>query len=402
VVTSVAVNTPGSAAAPRQARAILFTSFEPSGDDHASAVIGEIARRYPRAEMYAWGGPKMQAAGATLVERTGESAVMGLPGLAKIREHQQINRRVQAWLAEHPQVGLHVAVDSPAANFPICEIAKKRRIRVVHLVAPQVWAWGSWRVKKLRRLSDLVLCLLPFEPAWFERHRVPARFVGHPLFDRPLDEPALVARAAELPQGAPRIALLPGSRPAELANNFPLLLESFRRLKRDSAGAVGVVAATTPAAVQRLRSDAASLGGWPAGLEIVAGETDAAIAWCQLALVVSGTVTLQVARQGKPMVIVYKSGRLFYELVGRWLVSAPYFTLPNLIAGREIVPELVPHFGDAEPIVQLASRLIEDEALAARQAQELGRVCEAFSGHSARDEAAEAIAQAAGLSVPRS
>jgi lipid-A-disaccharide synthase len=156
---------------------------------------------------------------------------MGLPGWSKIREHQQINKRIDAWLGEHPEVGVHVPVDSPAANFPICKIAKKHRARVMHLVAPQVWAWGSWRVNKLRKLSDLVLCLLPFEQSWFEGKRVPARFIGHPLFDEALDVSALDRRAAELPQGAPRLALLPGSRPAELSKNFPILLESFRRLK---------------------------------------------------------------------------------------------------------------------------------------------------------------------------
>jgi lipid-A-disaccharide synthase len=392
---------PPAARPPASARsAILFTAFEPSGDDHASAVIAAVRRRHPRAVIYAWGGPKMEAAGAQIIERTGDDAVMGVPGLAKIREHQRINKRIGAWLAAHPEVGVHVPVDSPAANFPVCEIARKHGMRVVHLVAPQVWAWGSWRVKKLRRLSDLVLCLLPFEQAWFERRGVPARFVGHPLFDTVLDTRALDARAAELPAGAPRIALLPGSRPAELRKNFPLLLESFRRLRSDSHGAAGVVAVTSEGAAGRLREDAARLGGWPQGLEIVWGETDAVVRWCQIALVVSGTVTLQVARQQRPMVIVYKSSRWFYEFVGRWIVSTPFFTLPNLIAGREIVPELVPHFGDAEPIVERVSRLIEDDAAASRQIEELGRVCAAFGGHTASESAAEAIAEAAGLTRP--
>lgn len=378
-------------------KAILFTSFEPSGDDHASVVIEIIKRRRPSAKIYAWGGPKMEAAGAEVVERTGQNAVMGLPGWSKIREHQQINKRIDAWLGEHPEVGVHVPVDSPAANFPICKIAKKHRARVMHLVAPQVWAWGSWRVNKLRKLSDLVLCLLPFEQAWFEGKRVPARFIGHPLFDEAIDLSALDRRAADLPQGAPKLALLPGSRPAELTKNFPILLESFRRLKHDYRGASGVVAATTPEVAERLRADAARLGGWPEGLEIVSGETDAVVTWCDLALVVSGTVTLQIARQAKPMVIVYKSSPVFYNLVGRWLVSTPFFTLPNLIAGREIVPEFVPHFGDAEPIVQMASRLIEDETLLERQRSELRKVANAFEGKHAAESAAEAVMQLAGL-----
>lgn len=390
---------PAPPAAAATAKAILFTSFEPSGDDHASTVIEHIKRRRPSAKIFAWGGPKMQAAGAEVVEQTGQNAVMGLPGWSKIREHQQINKRIDAWLANHPEVGVHVPVDSPAANFPICKIAKKHRARVMHLVAPQVWAWGSWRVNKLRRLSDLVLCLLPFEQAWFEKKRVPAKFIGHPLFDEALDLSRLDRRAAELPQGAPRLALLPGSRPAELTKNFPILLETFRRLKADYRGAAGVVAATTPAVADRLRADAAALGGWPEGLEIVSGETDAVVTWCDLALVVSGTVTLQIARQAKPMIVIYKSSPVFYHLVGRWLVATPFFTLPNLIAGREIVPEFVPHFGDAEPIVQMASRMIEDESLLQRQRSELRKVAEAFRGKNAAESAAEAVMRLAGLTA---
>jgi lipid-A-disaccharide synthase len=118
---------------------------------------------------------------------------MGIPGLGKVLEHLKINRAVKRWLQTHP-VALHVPVDSPAANFPICKIAKKSGARVVHLVAPQVWAWAEWRVNKLRRLTDLVLCLLPFEEQWFAMRGVKARFVGHPLFDEPLDYPAIDAR----------------------------------------------------------------------------------------------------------------------------------------------------------------------------------------------------------------
>jgi len=376
---------------------VLFTSFEPSGDDHASTVIAELKRRHPELRIYAWGGPHMAEAGAEVVERAGQDAVMGVPGLAKIQEHRQINARIGAWLDANP-VAVHVPVDSPAANFPICKMAHKRGVRVVHLVAPQVWAWGSWRVKKLRRLTDRVLCLLPFEEQWFERRGVPARFVGHPLFNRPLDDEALNVAASTMPAGSPRLALLPGSRPAELAKNFPLMLESFRRLRRDRPKTVGVVAATTESVAQRLRGDAESLGGWPDGLEIEIGQTDAVVRWCDLAIVVSGTVTLQVARQGKPMVIVYKASRLFYSLFARWVLTAPYYTLPNLIADREIVPELVPHFGDAEPIVQEATRLIEDEPYAQAQREALHQVIEKFSGHDASSLAADAIERMLGYS----
>gem|GEM_PF-167212 len=363
-------------------RGILFTAFEPSGDDHASAVIAELRRRDPDLPIWAWGGPKMEAAGAELVQRTGEAAVMGIPGISKVREHARINRRVSAWLVRHP-VSVHVPVDSPAANFPICAIAKRNGCKVVHLVAPQIWAWASWRIRKLRALTDLVLCLLPFEEEWFRARGVPSRFIGHPLFDTTLDADELDARAEGLGDGSPRVALMPGSRPREISRNFPLLLDAFCALRADQHDLRGVVAATNDAAAQRLGEMVRSRGGWPDGLELATGQTDVVVRWCDLALVVSGTVTLQVARQARPMVIVYKSSRFMYLVVSQWIVSTRYFALPNLIAGRCIVPELIPHFGSAEPIFKLARDLLNSEESASRQRAELSRLAERFEGHHA-------------------
>jgi lipid-A-disaccharide synthase len=386
--------------------ALLFTAFEPSGDDHASAVIAELRRRYPALPIYAWGGPKMEKAGATIIEHTGDDAVMGMPGLKKIQEHKRINRRIQAWLNNPPHpIAVHIPVDSPAANFPICRIAKRvgahsgRGIKVVHLVAPQIWAWGRWRIHKLRRLTDLVLCLLPFEQRFFTRRGVPARFVGHPLFDTPIDGPDLDRRAQEagFPTGSPRIALMPGSRPAELEKSFPLLLQAYRLIRAQFPDLVGVVAATKPEVARHLRNVADRLGGLPPGMMIAAGETDAVIRWSQLALVKSGTITLQIAKQQRPMVIFYKSSPITYYLVGKWVVATKFFTLPNLIAGRRIVPELVPYFGGPGPVAAEALALLSSPDKMDQQRNQLTRVCESFAGITAAHAAADAIAEVAGL-----
>jgi lipid-A-disaccharide synthase len=376
------------------APAILFTGFEPSGDDHAAAVIAELRRRHPDLRMYAWGGPHMAAAGAEIIEETGRDAVMGMPGLAKIREHKRINARIERWLAENP-VAVHVPVDSPAANFPICALARAAGAKVVHLVAPQVWAWASWRVRKLRRLTNFVCCVLPFEEDWFRAHNVRARFVGHPLFDSPLDAADLDRAIAGWPAGSPRIVLLPGSRPAEIRKNFPLLLSAYRRIASEHPDIAGVVAATRPDIEPVVRELAA--GPWPESLRFVAHQTDEAIRWAELCLVVSGTVTLQVARQRKPMVIVYKSNRFSYNLIGRWIIRTPFFSLPNLIAGRRIVPELIPHFGGAEAIVDEAVGLLERPELVERQRHALAEVAARFEGRNAAAGAADAIERVAGL-----
>jgi lipid-A-disaccharide synthase len=384
---------------PASSRPILFTAFEPSGDDHASAVIAALKASFPQAPVYAWGGPKMERAGAVLVERTGHDAVVGMPGLQKIREHGRINERVQTWMRQH-RPSVHVPVDSPAANFPICKMAKEMDIKVVHLVAPQIWAWGRWRIGKLRRRTDMVLCLLPFEERFFHKRSVRARFVGHPLFDEAPRDAELDLKAARYPAGSPKLALMPGSRPAELEKSFPLLLEAFRALKKRYPGAVGVIAATTPAVEAQLRQRAQSLGGWPEGLHMASGETDGIIRWCDLALVKSGTITLQIARQIRPMVAFYKSNPLPYYLVGKWVVSTKYFTLPNVLAHREIVPEFVPHFGGHEPIVEAAARLLDQPERAEEQREELRRIVDLFKGRNAASAAAEAIAEVAGLKGP--
>jgi lipid-A-disaccharide synthase len=377
--------------------AILFTAFEPSGDDHAASVIRELRRRRPDLPIYAWGGPKMRRAGATIICETGHDAVVGVPGWQKIREHQLINKNIKQWLAEHTEVRLHVPVDSPAANFPIAKIARSLGRKVVHLVAPQLWAWGPWRLRKLRRCTDLVLCLLPFEEDWFKERGVPARFIGHPLFDEPLDLDDLSARAERLPHGSPKIAILPGSRPAELRRNFPVLLNAFKTLRERHPNAVGVVGATSEAVRNELYDRANALGGWPAGVDVAVGQTDLVTRWCDLAMVVSGTVTLQLAKQAKPMVIVYKTNELTFKLVGRWLITAPFFTLPNLIAGREIVPELIPYYKDEGQYAEAVDRLIRNPAALADQRKALQEVCARFDGKLASMEAADAIESMLGL-----
>jgi lipid-A-disaccharide synthase len=381
--------------------AILFTAFEPSADDHAAVVIRELRRRHPDVVMYAWGGPKMARAGATIIAETGHDAVVGIPGWSKIRQHQRMNAEIAEWIRAHPEVRVHVPIDSPAANFPIAKAAKKQGRKVVHLVAPQVWAWGPWRVNKLRRRTDLVLCLLPFEEPWFRERDVPARFIGHPLFDEALDLEALSEKAEMLPQGSPRLALLPGSRPAELRRNFPVMLAAFRALRERYPGLVGTVAATTDAVRSDLYERARGLGGWPEGLDVRVGETDVVIRWADLALVVSGTVTLQIARQATPMVMMYKVNKLFFRVMAPLLIRTRYFTLPNLIASQEVIPELVPYFKGSERLIEAARRLLDSPERQEAQRLNQRAITSQFAGTMAAHGAADAIEEIAGLTSER-
>jgi lipid-A-disaccharide synthase len=383
---------------PAKEPALLFTAFEPSGDDHASAVIAELRRRHPNLTIYAWGGPKMQRAGATIQERTGDDAVMGLPGIAKVLEHLRINARIDAFMAAN-HVTVHVPVDSPSANTSICAIAKKRGAKVVHLVAPQIWAWGRWRIHKLRRLTDMVLCILPFEEEFFRKRYVPARFIGHFLFDKQLDFAAIDQRTTLFADGpgSPRIAMMPGSRPDELKRHFPIILEAFRALGATHPGMQGVVAATSDRVAAQLREMAQSRGGWPDRLRIVVQDTDAVIRWCDVALVKSGTVTMQVAKQRKPMVVFYKKSNPLLFLVARIILSTRLFSLPNVLARQRVIPEFIPHFGGSLPIIQAVEKLLDDPVAAQNQRNDLDAICRTFDGKNAASLAADSIEEFAGL-----
>ena len=372
--------------AARHDSAIVFTAFEPSGDAHAAPVIRELIKRMPQLKVYAWGGPKMQEAGATLVELTCGDGTMGAAAAtspATIIGFQRMIGRVKRWSKAY-RVLLHVPVDSPAVNFPICKIMRRSGVRVVHLVAPQVWAWGRWRVPKLRRLTDLVLCLLPFEDEWFQRRKIPAKFIGHPSINRQLDEAAIHERVQGLPQGSPRIAMFPGSRSHEVRRNMRLMARAFAELQDRHHGMCGLIVAANAERAQQIRR---LVKVFPTGLHMITGSVDAAIAWCDLALAVSGTISLDIARQRKPMVGVYRTGVLSW-LGSKLLLRTPFCLLPNIVAGREIVPEFVPHVGGSMPIVNAATRILSDSRHAAVQSEELARVCMRFANHIPEREAA--------------
>ena len=365
---------------------ILFTAFEPSGDAHAASVIRELRRTHPKLRIYGWGGTKMEEAGATIVERTTEDAVMGMAAATRVFAVRRQVGRVKRW-ARGKRLLAHVAVDAPAANFPICRVMRKAGAHSIHLVAPQLWAWGRWRLGKLRRLTSMVLCVLPFEEEWFRRRRIPARFIGHPAMNRALDADALRERMHGLPQGAPRIAIFPGSRAQEVRANLRLLLSTYIELQGRHAGMGGIIVAANPGLARIIRK---KIKVYPTGLHMITGDHEAAIGWCDLALAVSGTITLEIARQRKPMIGVYKTGWLTW-FAAMVLIRTRYRLLPNIIANREIVPEFVPHARGSMAIVTQATRYLHDSRNSAVQSEELARVCLRFANKRPAQEAAALI-----------
>jgi lipid-A-disaccharide synthase len=366
--------------------AILFTAFEPSGDAHAAPVIAELRKVAPHLRVYAWGGAKMEAAGATILGRTADDGAMGFGALKRAAEVRREIKRIKQWIREYRILAV-VVVDSPAANFHVAKAVKRTGARVIHLVAPQLWAWGAGRIRKLRRLTDLVLCLLPFEEQWFNDRDVPARFIGHPTVNRPLDEAELKQHAAGLPSGAPHIAIFPGSRSQEAAANIRLLVNAYTELQSRFSGSSGVICAANANIARIVRR---KIKVFSTGLNMVTGQSDAVIWWCDLALTVSGTITLDIARQRKPMVGVYKVGVPTWAL-SKVILRTPFCLLPNAIAEREIVPEFVPHIGGCMPIVKHAGKYLLDSKNAAIQSEELARVIARFANKNPAEEATKLI-----------
>jgi len=380
-------------------RTIFFAAFEPSGDVLAARLIRELKQRDASLRFTGFGGPKMQAEGAELIEVTTEHAVaMGDGFLGEVKTHLKRCRVVSEYLKTN-DLAAFVPVDSPAANWALCKRVKKHRpgAKVVHLVCPQVWSWAQWRVRRLRNLSDLVLCLLPFEPGWLDEHGVSGVFVGHPVFE---DAPDVLSKpiAQDLPKPdqaeAVKIALMPGSRRSELQMNWPTMIAAYNAVREQHPHVSGVVAARVASDVQTLR-DVQGDEPWPDGLEVAPGRTEAVLAWCDAALVKSGTSTLQVASLGKPMVVFYNTSAVKWNALGRWLVHSRTFALPNIISewqdGRRAVPEYVPHFGDAKPIAEELMRLVIDSEARTQQVKSLNRVAETFASVTFKDAAAEAL-----------
>jgi lipid-A-disaccharide synthase len=376
-------------------KTILFTALEPSGDAHAASVIAHLVANYPEVEAVAWGGPRMEAAGARMLGRTADDGVMGIVSMNKVLEVKALHDTIVAWVREHP-VAVHMPVDSPSANYPLCARLKPLGARVVNLVAPQLWAWAPWRIGKVRRLSDVLLCLLPFEEEWFRSRGVVAKYVGHPVLSKPLDDAVIDAQAARLPAGAPRIVLLPGSRSSEVRANSALLVESFALIRARHANAQAVVVASNAANAAHFVQ---AVGGkLPAAVTMITASAEAtiegAIRWSELALAVSGTVSLDCTRQATPMIGVYRANRLAVW-TAKIVIRSPHLLLPNIIAGRTIVPEFVPYAGRAATIAQHALAILDEPSRRGQMIADLRAVAAIFTDRDPAPICAETVARAA-------
>lgn len=369
---------------------ILVSAGEASGDLYASELVGALRSVWPGARFFGCAGPRMRAAG---VEAIIESESLSVVGLAEVVHHlpriwREFQKLVAAARARRPD--LAIVTDSP--DFHMRLARKLRPTPVVYLVAPQVWAWRKERLPALRRDFERLLCIFPFEPEFFASHGVPASYIGHPLtrLVRPNLSRDAFLRKHGIGGSRPLITALPGSRIGEVARHLPSVVGAVERIRESRP--VAAVLATPPGFRRKAGEDFFRERIGLASIQLIEGETWDAIAHSDLVLAASGTVTIEAALLGAPMVTYYKVTGLSWWM-GKFLVRVPFYSMVNLIAGRKVVPELMQSDLTPDRLAAEALRLLDDPAARAGMKNDLAEVSERLrTGHDPMETAAREVA----------
>lgn len=369
---------------------IGIVAGEASGDRLAAGLIAALRARCGAIEVEGVAGPAMIAEGCRALYPSERLAVMGIPEV--VRRYAELSRMRRALIEHftaHPP-DCFIGVDAPEFNLRLLARLRARGIRTVQYVSPQVWAWREGRVRLIAHAVDLILVLFPFEEVYYRDHQVPVRYVGHPLADEPaaaLDRAGLREALGLSPNG-PLLTLLPGSRSNEWRYHVTPFIETAAWLHDRHTGlriAVGAVSEEARTAFEQALSRLAP--GLPA--TVILGRAREVIAAADAVLTVSGTAALECLLAHKPMVVTYRMAALSY-LVARLLVRVPYFSLPNLLAGRRLVPEFLQGEVRAERLGPELLRLLgggEEVALLERELAAIARsLC-----HNASRTAADAV-----------
>jgi len=342
---------------------IFISTGEPSGDQHAANLIRALRKRRRDIEFVGFGGPRMEAAGAKLLYPLVNLAVMWIISvIANIQIFIRLVLRADRFFRDERPDAV-VLIDYPGFNWWVARRAKRRGIPVVYFVPPQLWAWAGWRVKKMRKYVDHVLCALPFETDWFRARGVAGAVeIGHPYFDE-LAEREVDAEfvADQRARDGRRVVILPGSRNKEVERNVPVFLRAAARLHRERPNVRFSVACLIEPHAERCRDLIASDPEYARlPIEIHVGRTPELIQAAEVAWAVSGSVSLELMAETVPTVIHYQVKR--FDLFLAWvLLKVPYITLVNLIADREVMPEFL-SAGDASgDLAAWATTWLDDE-----------------------------------------
>lgn len=375
-------------------RTLLLVAGEASGDLQGAALVRALRERAPDLRFIGTGGPRMAEAGVELVADVTRFASVGVvESVSHLFEFAALYRRLISVLRrERPAAA--VLIDSPEFNLRFAARVKDQRVPLVYYISPQLWAWRPGRIHDVARWVDRMVVFFPFEEELYRRHGVDARCVGHPLLDILAPwlaaDPGTARRAARrafgLPEGGRVIGLLPGSRRKLVARHLPLLLGAARHILAALPDARFLGGCAPGIDAEDFRDHPAAAG---LPLTVVPGRAYDVMQACDLLLLASGTATLEAGLLGVPMVVMYRLGFLSW-LVGLALMQATVFALPNIVAGRSVVPELMQ--GQATPanLADEALAMIRDGRLP-RIAEELRALRDRLGGPGAAGRAAQAV-----------
>ena len=362
---------------------------EASGDLLGAGLITALQENHPDAIFEGVAGPKMQALGCQSLYPMETLSVMGLveplkrlPALLRMRRGL-----IEHFIAQPPDV--FIGIDAPDFNLGIELRLKKAGIPTVHYVSPSVWAWRQGRIKKIARAVSHMLTLLPFEADFYQDHNVPVTFVGHPLADElPLQPDMQGARdQLNLPSETPIIALLPGSRQSEVALLGQLFLDTARLCLKENPELSFVLPAANPARRRQIDGMLAEYEDLP--VTVFDGQSHLVMEAADVVLLASGTTALETMLLKKPMLVSYKTGWLTYAIISRML-KVPYISLPNLLAGRELVPEVLQDDATAETLAELLLARLGNSALALTLRSEFTKIHQQIKCNG-NEKAAEAV-----------
>ena len=376
---------------PKRPLRIALIVGEASGDVLGASLIQALAARHPDAEFFGIGGPKMIAAGLVSAYDQEKLAVRGavevlkhLPEILKIR--RGILAQLTAWKPD-----VMVGIDAPDFNLPIEKRLKARGIPTVHYVSPTVWAWRRGRAKRIVAAVNQLLCLFPFEPACYKGQGLEPVFIGHPLADEisPDIDREQQRSALNLPEASPLITLMPGSRQSELEFHAQLFVETANRIAAELPEALFVVPLATPATRDRFEAALQAFGAKHLRVRILFGHARDALAASDLALVCSGTATLEAALLRCPMIITYRISALS-AWIYRKMRYLPWVGLPNILLGRLLVPELLQDDATPDNLANAMIDLWRSPARRAEMAREFGAIHQKLRQDSAA-RAADAV-----------
>jgi lipid-A-disaccharide synthase len=340
---------------------IALIAGEISGDRLGAGLMSQLRLVYPHIHFYGIGGPQMTAAGLNvwysfeLLSVMGISAVLKrLPALLRLR-HQLVNRILQL------QPDVLISIDAPDFTLGVAKRVHGGGIKTVHYVSPSIWAWRASRIRTIRQSVDVMLTLFPFEQALYQQQQVKAVCVGHPLADQiGMKVDSKVARAAlQLMPNAPILAILPGSRRSEIQYNLPVMLQSVALLLNTKPQLQCVLPVAHEGLLPLIELlIAASPAPVKQAVRLLQGQSTLAMSACDVVLLTSGTASLEAMLLKRPMVVMYKWSAISHALISPW-VKTPFVALPNILAGKKIVPEFVQSACQPEAITEALSLLFQ-------------------------------------------